>query len=209
MQPSPYDTPPSQFADPSAVPPPLAGGPPPGSIKVFGILHLVIAGFGIIGGIWTVVTVLFFADFIAWTNRIGGGKQPDALQQAQIAYMDEIAWITWLNLGFSVVLTVLLIIAGINLLRNRDKGRVVSIRYAWTSIGTKIVGLALMLVYAMPAASRMNEAILGDVGGQLGNAVGAVTTVSSIIGMASSLVYPILVLFIVNSEKVRNYLAGR
>lgn len=209
MQPSPYDTPPSQFADPSATPPPLAAGPPPGPIKVFGILHLVIAGLGIFGGIWTALTVLYFADFIAWTNRMSGGKQADSLQQSQVAYMDEIAWLTWLQLGFSVILIVLLIIAGINLLKTRDKGRVMSVRYAWTSIGMKIVGLGLMLVYAMPAASRMNENMLQDVGVQAGQAMGAFTTISSIVGMASSLIYPILVLFIVNSEKVRNYLAGR
>lgn len=210
MQPSPYETPPSQFVQASEIPPPLmAAGPPPASIKVFGILHLILAGWGVIGGIWTVLMLLFFGDFLAWMNRLAGGKQPDSAQQAQLAYMQEIAWLNWLQLAFSAVLTVMLLMAGLNLIKTRDKGRVLSVRYAWTSIGMKLVGLALMVAFALPAATRMNEAILGNTSHQFGNMMGAMTTVSSLIGMASTLIYPILVLFIINGQKVRDYLAGR
>jgi len=184
-------------------------GRPPTAIKVFGILHLIIAGWGVIGGIWTVLMLLFFGDFLAWMNRLSGSKQPDSFQQSQLAYMQEIAWLNWLQLGFSAVLIVLLLMAGVNLIKNRDRGRVLSVRYAWTSIGMKLAGLVLMVVFALPAATRMNEAILGSTPQQFGNMMGAVTTVSSLIGMASTLIYPILVLFIINGQKVRDYLAGR
>lgn len=209
MQPSPYDTPQSQIADSQSSPAPLAAGPPPSAIKVFGILHLIVAGWGVLGGFWTVLTVMFFGDFIAWMNRATGGKQPDAAQQAQVEYMREIAWLTWLQLAFSVVLIVLLIMAGIHLLKQRDRGRQLSVRYAWLSIGSKIVSMGLMVVFALPAAARMNEAMVGSMPGNTGDVMGAVTTVSSVIGMASTMIYPILVLAIVNGQKVRDFLAGR
>ncbi len=204
--PSPYGTPPSQMAGGPVAPPPLDPGPPPSAIKVFGILHLVIAGIGILSGVWTVFMVLFFKDFIAWMGRVSGGRQPVDYQEAQLAYMAELQWLTWLQLAASVVLIVFLLLAGVRLLKRRNSGRIWSIRYGWTSIVSKIVTLVLMIVYGLPAASRMNQTILGDAGSGMASLM---TVVSTVAGIASTMIYPILVISILNGQRVRNYLAGR
>lgn len=206
---SPYETPLSQMSGGPGAPPPLDAGPPPSAIKVFGILHLIIGGIGILSGIWTALMVLFYKDFIGWMNRVGGGHQPAAYQEAQLAYMAELQWLTWLQLAVSVVLIVFLLIAGVRLLKRRDSGRIWSVRYAWTSIGSKAVTLVLMIIYGLPAASRMNESIIGEPGSAAAGMAGILTVVSTVVGMVSTMIYPILVISILNGRRVRDYLAGR
>lgn len=209
MPESPYETPQSQIVTPSAGPPPIDAGPPPSAIKVFGILHLILAGIGILSGVWTVLTILFFKDFLGWMNRVSGGRQPEYVRQAQLDYMTEMAWLTWLQLAVSVVLTVFLVIAGVRLLKRRDSGRVWSIRYGWTSVISKVATLLLMLLYGLPAASRMNEAVIGNRAPGAEQFTGILTTVSTLVGIASTMIYPILVIAILNGRRVREYLEGR
>jgi hypothetical protein len=209
MSPSPYEPPPSQLSGRGGAPPPLDAGPPPSSIKVFGILHLIVAGFGIFSGIWTVLVILYFKDFMGWMNGLGGRRGADAQQAAQMAYMAEIQWLTWLQLGASVVLIGLLLIAGVHLLKRRDRGRVWSVRYGWTSIATKAVTLVLMIIYGLPAASRMNEAMLDETAPAMAGMAGIMTMVSTVVGIVSTMIYPILVISILNGRRVRDYLADR
>ena len=142
-------------------------------------------------------------------SRVSGGGQPDSVRRAQIDYMAEMAWLTWLQLAVSVVLIVFLLIAGIRLLRRRDSGRVWSIRYGWTSVASKVATLALMMLYGLPAASRMNEAVIGGRAPGAAQFAGILTTVSTLVGITSTMIYPILVIAILNGRRVRDYLAGR
>jgi Ca2+/H+ antiporter len=111
--------------------------------------------------------------------------------------------------GFSIILAVMLIIAGIGLLKKRESGRVMSIRYAWASIGTKVITLVMILTFMMPATTRYNEAMFSSIGSGMGSTMNVVTQISQLVGLAMTLIYPIVVLIMMRKEKVKTFLAAQ
>lgn len=211
-QPSPYDSPQSTMM---AQPPPnLAMGTiiEPPSIKVFGIFHLVVAGLGIIGTIYGLVMLQFSSQFSKMMTIAPPGAPatgPSAQELAMNQYMHDTRLFTYIGFGFALVLTVMLIIAGVGLLKRRESGRVMSLRYAWTSISFKMINLLIFLTFMMPATTRYNEAMLSSMPAEMGSVMNIVTQVMQVLSLLAGCIYPIVVLIMMRKENVKTFLAAQ
>lgn len=184
----------------------------PASIKVFGIFHLIIAGLGSIGAIYSLVMLQFSSQFskmmtIAPPEAPATG--PSAQELAMNQYMHDTRLFTYIGFGFALVLTVMLIIAGIGLLKRRESGRVMSLRYAWTSISFKMINLLIFLTFMMPATTRYNEAMLSGMPTEMGSMMNIVTQVIQVLTLLATFIYPIVVLIMMRKEKVITFLAAQ
>jgi hypothetical protein len=212
MQQSPYDAPQSTMMP---QPPPdlvMERIIEPPSIKVFGIFHLVVAGLGIIGTIAGLVMMQFTDQFskmmtIAPPGSTATGSSPQELAMRQ--YMNDTRTYSYITYVFAIVLAVMLIIAGIGLLKRRESGRVMSIRYAWTSIGMKVITLLIMLTFMIPATTRYNEAMFSGMGSGMGSTMNIVTQATQFLSLLVTCIYPIVVLIMMRKEKVKTFLAGQ
>lgn len=208
---SPYEAPSSQMVP---QPPPYALEPmihEPGSIKVFGIMHLVVAAYGLFMGVMGLIGTLFFQGMSKGlsSGSMPGGPSSGEQQAAMLQYMNELKPFTYVSLAFSFVLAVMLIIAGIGLLKSRDSGRQMSIRYAWASIITKLISLGFTIAIVIPATKRMTDTLYQGMPGTMSNTMGSVMQYSQVFSILVTFTYPVIVLFMMKSEKVRQYLAGR
>lgn len=210
-QTSPYDSP--QSAMMPQPPPNLAMETiiEPPSIKVFGVFHLIVAGYGIVMTISSLVMLQFSDGFTKLMGAAGGGATAFSAnqQQAMSQYMNDTKMFSYISGAFASVLAIMLIMAGIGLLKRRESGRVMSIRYAYTSIGLKVITLIMMLTFLMPATTRYNEAMFSGMGSSLGNTMNAAIKVSQILGVLIACIYPIVVLIMMRKEKVKTFLASQ
>jgi hypothetical protein len=124
-------------------------------------------------------------------------------------YMHDTRLFTYIGFGFALVLTVMLIIAGIGLLKRRESGRVMSLRYAWTSISFKMINLLIFLTFMMPATTRYNEAMLSGMPTEMGSMMNIVTQVIQVLTLLATFIYPIVVLIMMRKEKVITFLAAQ
>jgi len=199
------DFPPSQV--PTSVPPPMPfqAAPEPAAVRVFGILHLVLAGIGLLGGLWTIFSAQLTHLF---------AKQKDLNQAAQLRYLDDISWVSTLTGAFMLGLSILLAIAGLKLVGSRPDGVVWSHRYAWTSIATKLVSLVVTVAVVLPATLRMMSEMMSTVPGMPGGAertfatvMRSVTAVTSVASPILSCLYPALALFFLSRPAVKEWVA--
>lgn len=183
----------------------------PGSIKVFGIMHLVVAAYGILMGVIGLVGTMFFQGMSKGlaSGSMPGGPSSSEQETAMMQYMNELKPFTYVSLAFSFFLAAMLIIAGIGLLKSRNSGRLLSIRYAWLSIITKLITLVYTFTHVIPATKRMTETLYQGMPGAMSNTMGSVMQYSQVFSILITFTYPVVVLFMMKSEKVRQYLAGR
>lgn len=130
---------------------PLGGNREPSSLRVFGILHLILAGVGILFGI----SSLFARQTNAFFIRSG-----NPAYEAQLRYVEEVHWVSVMTGVFMLVLAALLLVAGIKLVRSRPDGVAWSNRYAWTSIATKVISLVVTVAVLLPAMRRMIDGMV-------------------------------------------------
>lgn len=198
---SPYTTP-SHSATIPAMPPAVA----PGQIKVLGIIHLVFAGLGLITILFGLVSEKFGESMLATQEKAGGVQATQA--QISRAVVEASKPITWFGYASALILGVLLLLAGLALLKRKQTGLSWSNRYAWTSIAFKVINLILFVTILMPKIGGLFHAL--ESGGPEMRTVGSVmkmTTIAS--GIASPLVaciYPVLVLILLNRDSVRKSL---
>lgn len=183
---------------------PPGGSVEPSAIKVFGILHLVLAVIGVGTGLWTLVSMQF-AD--AFTRQAG-----EEMAKAQLAFMKDIAWVSVMTGIFTLLLAGLLAVAGIKLVRSRPDGVRWSHRYAWTSIATKLVSLAVTVAVVLPATRRMLDGLMsgapGAPGGQelmITSTVSVISTVTTVASPLLSCLYPALALFFLSRQPVKEW----
>jgi len=209
--PSPYQTPHTQLPPqpPRDVPDVMLQEP--GAIKVFGVLHLVIAGYGLLMGIISLVSTVFFQGLSKSLATPRGVAGPSGAEQemAMMSYMNELKTYTYASLAFSFALAVMLIIAGIGLLKGREKGRVMSIRYAWASLAAKLVGIVMTVAIVMPATKRMTDTLYQGMPGGMANTMGSVMQYSQLFGLLITCTYPIIVLVVMKGQKIKEYMAAR
>ncbi len=183
----------------------------PGAIKTFGVLHLVIAGYGMLMGIISLVSTVFFQGLSKNLATPRGVAGPSGAEQemAMMSYMNELKTYTYASLAFSFALAVMLIIAGIGLLKGREKGRVMSIRYAWASLAAKLVGIVMTVAIVMPATKRMTDTLYQGMPGGMANTMGSVMQYSQLFGLLITCTYPIVVLVVMKGQKIKEYMAAR
>jgi hypothetical protein len=201
---------PSPYLPPASAPPPMPmpnGGSliEPSAVRVFGILHLILAGIGILFGIWC-----FFADQI--NSVFINSKSPG--YEAQLRYSEEVKWVTILTGVFIVTLAGMLIIAGIKLVRSRPDGVAWSNRYAWASIATKLVSLVISVAVLLPATNRMMGGIMPPDSGMPPASAAAFSdfmkiamSVSAVATPMISCIYPALALFFFSRPQVKEWAA--
>jgi hypothetical protein len=186
----------------------------PSSIKVLGILHLIFAGYGILMGVFSLGGLLFQKKIMEIATSVGGNSNL-LMQEAQVKFQQETVVVNYTQAIFTLILAVLLIYAGINLLKSRDKGRKQTNLYAWTSIGLKIILIFMSLTIVIPATKRMIVSLMGDVGGasSIASSFDSILSYGAgfgvIIVYLIALIYPILCLVLLNKPKVKEFLAGK
>ena len=192
--------------------PPLPQGPPefspallgePPAVKVFGILHLVFAGIGVIGAAWGVFMAVAGNPFMKLS------PQMSAQMDAQIAMQEKINPMTITSAILSLLVAVPMIIAGIQLLKKRRNALRWSNGYAWSSIGAKLVNLIMTLTILVPAMQEMTQGMLAHskAPAPVSGIMSGFMAGGAIIGVLVSSVYPILTLVLLNRPATKAWFA--
>jgi uncharacterized membrane-anchored protein YitT (DUF2179 family) len=195
---SPYQSP-SPQGPPKFLPVPVLEPP---SVKVFGILHLVFAGLGILGAIWGLVMTFMGNPFLKFTP-------PSAQLDAQIALQERLAPMTGTNSILSLLVAVPMIIAGVRLLKKRGSGLKWSNIYGVCSLLAKAVNAVFTLVIYVPAMREMTRSIVdtSHTPGAVSDIMSASIAGGALIGIVISCVYPGLTLFLLNRPATRAWFA--
>ena len=178
----------------------MLGEPP--AVKVFGILHLVFAGFGLLGVVWGLYVAVLGNPFLKFS--------PAGQQEAQIAMQAKIGPMTTTTGILSLLVTIPMIVAGIQLLKRRKSGLKWSNTYAWSSLGAKLINLILAVTIMIPAMQEMTRGLLGTskappaVAGVMAGSM----AVGAIGGVVVACVYPILALILLNRPATKAWFAS-
>ena len=195
-------------------PPPSPGVPilEPKAIKVLGILHIVFGCWGALQVLMGVVSLMFNDVFLKLQS--GGNEDMEAIQKQMAA---EMRIPTVVALIISLVITVLILRAGIKLVRIKKDAVKASTIYSYASITGKIFGLILAVTYTIPIMNRQFEGMAEQMGGaagaggaQLEQMMEMMKTTASVTGVISPLVmcvYPILSLVLLKKKNVSEFLA--
>lgn len=174
----------------------------PQTVKVFGIMHVLLAvyGFGqtVLGSITAFIGNPVY-HFMPKTPQLA--KQMELEAQMQ----DKMLVATVLVLLITSITTVLILIAGIKLLKKRRSGRVWSNRYAWTSLMGKFVTLIVTFVYTIPAMREM--AIDPSMPAAAQSVMRTTMVVGTVVGVLVTCTYPILTLILLNRPKTKEWFA--
>jgi hypothetical protein len=196
-----------------ASPPPMF--PPsihfePAAVKVFGVIHLIFAGLGILMATWSV--------FSSQINQLFP-QSNDPTQQLSLKYQAEFQWLSIMSGCFMLILAAMLITSGLKLVRSQPDGVKWSHRYAWTSIATKLITLVLNLIYILPVTNQMMEEIIRSTPSSPGMPSGMEATMQTIMkgsvgigivgGGIIALTYPVLALFFLSRPAVKEWVAAR
>ena len=193
------------YQAPAAVPPPLYPPPvaahKPASIQVFGILHLLAAGYGLVTGIWALVMLVAGNPFLKMVPEGPGRDMQEKMMKA-------IEPMTFVNLGITAIVMVLVAIAGVKLLRSAKNAVKFSNIYAVTSLVAKIVAGVMVMVYMIPAQRQMMQEQLGGAGvpGSAKVIVEGAMAGGAIMGILFSCIYPVLALILLNRKPVKTWL---
>ena len=179
----------------------------PGSIKVFGILHIVFGGIGVFSFLASVVQLLA-KDTISKFSA--GGDE--ATEQLKKVVTDASMPAAYVGMALSLIVTILILRAGIQLVKKKKTSVKASIVYSYASISAKVIALILALTVTLPA---INSALDGlkSVGNSTPEMDIMITTmkltmtVVAIISPLVMLVYPILSFVLLKRKVVVDYLA--
>lgn len=176
----------------------------PQTVKVFGILHVLLGAYGVFGFILGMFALAGMNPFLAFMP-----KTPEAVAQMeqQAAMQKEMMPATVIGIILSVATTFLILRAGILLLKRRRGGLKWSNRYAWVSLVGKVFGVVVAALYTFP---MIKETIASTPGAKTMPAVmESVMIVSMVIGVLIPFIYPILSLFLLNRPATKEWFANR
>ena len=177
----------------------------PQTVKVFGILHIVFAGFGFLSSAWG----LFVA--VAGNPFLGFGASTPAMQvqaKAEAAMQERLLPLTIGSTALTLVITGLMLTAGILLLKKRQSGLKWSNRYAWTSLVGKVINAVMIFAFILPASKAMTDQLSKGSPMPAGLMEGIMLG-SMVIGLIISCIYPILTLVFLNRPNVKTWFANQ
>ncbi len=184
---------------------PAPSGLEPPAVKVFGILHLILAGIGILSGLWGLFSTQMMGMFQGMMPNPGQAK-------IQMDYMQELWWVTLMNSIFALTLAGLLLTAGLKLVRSQKDGVLWSNRYAWTSIGMKLVTLVITVAFVLPMMNRMMGDVMANTPNMPAGSADTMTTMmrammstSAVISPLISCLYPVLALIFLSRPRVKEW----
>ena len=165
--------------------------------KVLGVIHLVIGGITMVSGLIGVFSGKSQADSYKETFA-GKGMDTTLVSDGVLESLAVLDFPTTMIAGFELLASVLMVVAGIGLLKYQGWGRLITNVYASMSLLLKGVNVYVMAVIAMPfyealIASDENMQIVG-VGGMRAIVVGSIIV---------SAVYPVVALILVNVKSSR------
>lgn len=173
----------------------------PQPVKVLGILHVIFGGIGAMGTLWAIYVLLAGNPFMKAgdAGMIAIQKQ---IEKETMAY-------TAIGTGFSLIVTALILIAGIQLLQKRRTALKWSNSYAYASIGTKAINLVLSMMIIVPMTKKIMQEIAGAGAGAMPGAMGGVMYGSIIGGFFISIIYPVLALILLNRPYIKQWFANQ
>lgn len=205
-EPSPYQPPNfhGSVEEPSFPPP--VGDPP--EVKVFGILHLVFAGIGLLGAIWSLFVALAGNPFL---KSAEGGHRISPQVSEQLAMQAKTQPMTIILGILSLVVAAVMITAGVKLLQRRRDGLIWSNRYAYLSIGVKIVNLVLVILILIPALQALQHdvGVSQDLPESFSGTMSAMMIGGAIGGVLVSFAYPVLSLVLLNRKRTKAWFEAR
>ncbi len=200
----------------------------PGRIKVFGIIHIIFGGLGLVGSAFGVVALLALNPVLSWMEEmirqdipsgdVAGEEVVAVLESfgAMRTLLNDLALLNWVSSVTGLAVAVLILWAGIRLVKRRKDAVRCSNIYTWASIVKGLLHIGLYLVTG-PAAMRgyygKLESIAGGSGAptpggmnlmQFQEVIGMASTV---IGAVLALIYPILAFAMLNKTLVKDFLA--
>lgn len=152
----------------------------PPAVKVFGILNLVFAGLGVLGGVMTYA--MYFTDF-----HIGPRNATIEAAHQSATYMSFLR----VSFGTGLLATLVLALSGIGLLRMKAWARKLTIAYGLYGIVSAVVGFIMVQRYI--TGPLMDSSDPGVKAGAVGGLVGGM------FGLA----YPVLLLIFMNKRDIR------
>jgi len=176
----------------------------PQTVKVFGIMHVILAVYGFGALVLGVIIALVgnpVYNFLPKTPELTKQMAMEAQMQ------DQMRVVTVLGLVMALVLSILILIAGIKLLQKRRGGLVWSNRYAWTSLAAKVVTLVLTFLYTIPAMREM--AVDPALPAAAQSIMRTSMVVGAVLGVVGTCIYPILSLILLNRPKTKEWFANR
>lgn len=174
----------------------------PQTVKVFGILHLIFGGFGALMVAWNLVVLIFGNPML---KLMGNSPQ----LQMQTTLESEMKAYTLFGVLVLMILTALILNAGVLLLKKRKNALKWSNYYAWSSIATKLINLVISIVVIMPMTQKVMSALTPASSGAAFGAIGPMMIVSIVVGFIVTLIYPILTLVLLNRPNVKTWLANQ
>lgn len=175
----------------------------PQTVKVFGILHLIFAGFGLLGLVWAVMLLTVGNPVFLLMP-----KTPEMAAQvkAQETMQEQMMSATVVSSLLTLIIAIVMIIAGIKLLKKRRDGLKWSNRYAWTSLAAKAVNVVIAFGFTMPVV----KGSISSAGGA--TPFGSPETImifSMVLGIVISCIYPILTLALLNRPTTKEWFAAQ
>lgn len=175
----------------------------PQTVKIFGIMHVIFAGFGLLSLIWTVILLTAGNPVFLFMP-----KTPEIAAQikAQEAMQGQMMSVTVVSGLLTLVIGSIMLVAGIQLLKKRKAGLKWSNRYAWTSLAGKAVNIVLAFAFTMPVMKNS----LASGGGSLPvGAPEAIMIGSIVFGIVLTCLYPILALVLLNRPTTKAWFAAQ
>jgi hypothetical protein len=187
---------------------------PPGALKVFGIMHIVFGALGLIGAVFTLISQLASRKILEAVGASMGEDEGAEFIQLVTDFSKRLNTVTYFDFAARLVLSVLILIAGIALVKMAKGAVQKSNLYAWLSIGLKGLMVILAVVLVGPATAEFYEE-MNKIQSAAGTAAPAgMLAMQKTMGVAMqvvspiiAMIYPILALVLLNRPAVKEYLA--
>ncbi|MGP1347693.1 MAG: hypothetical protein ACTS3F_13630 [Phycisphaerales bacterium] len=163
---------------------------------VFGVISIVLSSLGLLGGLCSAIAIPFSASMSAAASQQGG---PNPFSFGGPMALQVVAQL--IGLGLSVML----LVAGIQLLKRRASG--VSLHKLWAMVSIPIV-LIMMGVNAFFMSQQMNAAMASQGNTPPPGVTGTMVVFSVAFGLVGSLTYPVIVLWWMNRARVKEESSG-
>lgn len=203
----------------------------PQSIKVFGVIHLVFGILGLLFALFSIATYIALPFVLNWgVDRLKEEMDSsDPGTEAVLGMLDaiktlfaDLTIVNWVTAITSLVVSFLILVAGIALLKKKKTGVAKSNRYVIASICAKVLNLGLYFAIGMAANAKYQEAISeltprvkgarspGGPGGlDMDQLQSMISSGGAVFGIALSAVYPILAYIMLNKPAVKDFLKNR
>lgn len=197
----------------------FAPQPPPGApfnphlpegipriVTIFGVLHLVFAGIGLLMTAWGLFDALAGNPLL---KMQGAGASAEI--QAQLAIAEKLKPTVIANSGLSILVGIVMIIAGIMLVKGRRNGLAWSNKYAYLSLVAKVANMVIALMVVVPATREMMGEVMKGTPMPAGSkAIFEASMIGGAIGgILVTCIYPILTLILLNQRGLREWFASR